>query len=62
MSGALLLKGDRMDEKNTNKFIGYAVVAIVAYYVLQMIVPFLFYGVIGLVGWRVYQEHQKTKK
>ncbi len=50
-----------MDEKQSNQIIGFAVVAIVAYYVLQMIVPYLFLGVIGLVGWRVYQEFNNRK-
>jgi hypothetical protein len=59
--GCFDLKGDRMDENKINKFIGYSVMAIVAYYVLQMIVPFLFFGVIGLVIWRVYQDHNKHK-
>lgn len=56
-----LVKGDRMDDKQTNKLIGYAVVAIIAYYLLQMIVPFLIWGVMGMVAWRVYQEHNKFK-
>jgi hypothetical protein len=56
-----LVKGDRMDDKQTNKLIGYAVVAIIAYYLLQMIVPFLIWGVIGMVVWRVYQEHNKHR-
>lgn len=61
MVSGRLLKGDRMDDKQTNKLIGYAVVAIIAYYLLQMIVPFLIWGVIGLVVWRVYQERNKFK-
>jgi hypothetical protein len=48
-----------MDENQTNKLIGYAVLAIIAYYVLQMIVPFLIYGVIGMVCWRIYLERKK---
>jgi hypothetical protein len=59
--GCFYLKGDRMDENRINKLIGYSVIAIVAYYVLQMIVPFLFFGMIGLVIWRVYQDHNKYK-
>ena len=50
-----------MDDKQINKFIGYAVVAIIAYYVLQMLVPFLIWGGLGLVVWRVYQEFNKHK-
>ena len=51
-----------MDEKYVNKLIGYAVVAIVAYFVLQMIVPYLMYGVVGMVVWRIYLEKQKHKR
>ncbi len=51
-----------MDERQLNKFIGYAVMVICAYYVLQLIVPYLFYGVIFLIVWRAYQEYQKHKK
>ena len=50
-----------MDENNFNKFIGYAVLAIIAYYVLQLILPFLFAGIIGIVVVRAYQEYQKFK-
>ena len=50
-----------MDEQQTNKIIGYAVMAIVAFYILQMIVPYLFWGVIGMVIWRIYLEHNKFK-
>ena len=50
-----------MDEQQNTKLIGYAVMAIIAFYILQMIVPFLIYGAIGLVIWRVYHEHQKYK-
>ena len=50
-----------MDEKYINKLIGYAVVAIFAYEILQLIVPFLIYAVIGCVIWRVYQSHQNHK-
>jgi fatty acid desaturase len=50
-----------MDEKQFNKIIGYMVMAIIAYFVLQFIVPYLIYGVIGLVVWRVYLTYQKHK-
>jgi hypothetical protein len=50
-----------MDEQQLNKLIGYAVLAIIAYYVLQMIVPFLFWGVLGMVVWRIYLERNKFK-
>jgi hypothetical protein len=38
-----------MDEKEHNKLIGYAVLAIIAYFILQALVPYLIWGVIGLV-------------
>ena len=50
-----------MDNKTSNQLIGYAVLAIIAYYLLQMIIPFLIYGVVGLVIWRIYQEYQNHK-
>jgi hypothetical protein len=56
-----LQKGDRMDDKQQNQLIGYAVVAIIAYHILQAVVPFLIYGVIGVVMWRVYREINKPK-
>jgi len=62
MSGALLLKGDRMDDKQINTIIGYAVVAIVAYYVLSAIIPFLIAGVIGWVVLKAYAQYQRNKK
>ena len=50
-----------MNEKDMNKFIVYAVMAIFASYILQMIVPFLIWGVIGMVALRIYQAHNKYK-
>jgi uncharacterized transporter YbjL len=50
-----------MGDKEFNKTIGYAVMAIIAYYILQMLVPFLIWGVIGMVVWRVYQEYNKPR-
>jgi len=51
-----------MDNKQLNKSIGYAVVAIVAYYVLQMIVPMLIWAVLIMVAWRIYLEYPKNKR
>jgi len=39
---------------NQNKVIGYMIVAIVAYYILSAIMPFLIWGLIGLVVVRIY--------
>jgi len=60
MSGTLL-KGDRMNQKNSNQLIGFAVMAILASYILQMLVPYLFWGVIGMVIWRIVLERNKFK-
>ncbi len=48
-----------MDDKQMHKFIGYAVLLIIAYYVLQAVVPFLISGVIGMMIWRIYLETKK---
>jgi predicted PurR-regulated permease PerM len=50
-----------MDDQKINKLIGYAIMAIIAYYLLQMVVPFLISGVVGLVVWRIIQEFQNRK-
>jgi hypothetical protein len=34
-------------------------VLIIAYYILQAIVPFLIWGVFGVVVWRIYLETKK---
>lgn len=48
-----------MDEKQINQFIGYAVVAICAYYILQMILPFLFVGLVCVVIWHLFNLNQR---
>ena len=50
-----------MNRNNSNQMIGYAVMAIIAYYILQMIFPFLVWGVIAMVAWRIYLESKKFK-
>ena len=49
-----------MDEKYTNRVIGGAVLVIIAYFIIQMILPFLILGVIGLVLWRIYQNYRRS--
>jgi len=56
------LKGDQMDENRIHKLIGYLVLAFVAYQILTFVVPYLMYGVIGLVLIRVFQEYQKNRR
>ena len=51
-----------MDDKQMQKFIGYAVLAIIAYFVLEVVVPYLMIGVIAMVVLRAYQEFQKLNK
>ncbi len=50
-----------MNQNNTNKMIGFAVMAILAYYILQMLVPYLFWAVIGMVIWRIVLERNRFK-
>jgi hypothetical protein len=47
--------------ENENKLIGYMVMAIIAYYILEVIVPFLIWGVIIWVVFKAYLEYQKHK-
>ncbi len=47
--------------ENQNKIIGYMVMAIVAYYVLQIIVPFLIWGLIGLVVLQIYWANRRNR-
>ena len=51
-----------MDEKQIHKLIAWLVMAFLAYQILSFIVPYIMYGVIGLVMLRVFQEHHKNKK
>ena len=51
-----------MDPKQTNQLIGYTVLVILAYYVLQLVIPYLLYAMAGLVIWRVYQEYRDHHK
>jgi hypothetical protein len=47
--------------ENQNKLIGYLVLAIVAYHVLNAIIPFLFWALIVCVLWRFYADHTKDR-
>jgi uncharacterized membrane protein YraQ (UPF0718 family) len=60
MSGALLLKRTMMRE-NENKIIGYMIIAIIAYYILEIVVPFLIWGVIIWGVFKAWMEYQKHK-
>lgn len=51
-----------MDDKEFNKAIGYAVLAICGYFVLQFVIQYLIYGVIGLIGLRIFMHYQRNKK
>lgn len=50
-----------MDDKQMQKYFGYAVLAIFAYYILKMIMPFLIWGVVIMVIWKIYLESNKHK-
>ena len=44
--------------ESQNKLMGYAIMAIVAYYVLAAIVPLLIVAVVAMVVWRAYEQHK----
>ena len=44
------------------KIIGWGVVALIGYYVMQAILPMLFFGLIGLVSWYCYVNFGGHKK
>ena len=50
-----------MDEREFNKFIGYAIGLIFVYYLLGFFIQYLIYGVVGLVLFRLVLEYQKRK-
>lgn len=50
-----------MDENNADRAIGYALFLILAYYILQMIVPLLWWVLVGMAVWRIYLERRKLK-
>jgi hypothetical protein len=50
-----------MDENNSNKAISYALFLIIAYYLLQMIVPLLWWVLLGMVIWRICLERKNFK-
>ena len=47
--------------EDQNKIIGYMVVAIVAYYILSAIVPFLIVGVVGLIAFRLIIQNKRGR-
>jgi hypothetical protein len=50
-----------MDEKQLNKTIGYAIAIIIGYYIIGVFIPMLTWGVVGLIAFRIFSEHQKHK-
>ena len=51
-----------MDNQQFNKLMGYAILAICAYFVLQFIIQYLIYGVIGLIIMRLFVEYQNNNR
>jgi hypothetical protein len=51
-----------MDDRTFNKTIGYCLAIILGYYIVGIFIPMLTWGVVGLVVFRIYQEHQKRKR
>jgi hypothetical protein len=50
-----------MDEHQIDKAIGFAVMLLIAFYLLQMVVPLLIWAIAILVAWRVYLAYHKHK-
>ena len=50
-----------MHEKEINKLVGYAVMAIFAYAILQAVIPFLIWGVIGWAVFKAFEIFNKHK-
>ena len=44
-----------------NQIIGYMIVAIVAFYILSAIVPFLIVGVVGWIVLRVIEQNKRGR-
>jgi hypothetical protein len=55
------MKGDPMDEHQIDRAIGFAVLLIIAFYLLQMVVPLLMWAIAALVAWRVYLAYHKRR-
>jgi len=51
-----------MDDKQLHKFIGYAILAAIAYAILQTILPYLIWGLIIVTVWRwCFGDHKPRK-
>ena len=51
--------GAKMDNKKFLEIIGYLIAAILFYYVLQMMLPFLVIGVVGLVILQLFKNYKR---
>ena len=47
--------------EDQNKIIGYMIVAIVAYYILSAIIPFLIVGVLGWIVLHVINQNKRGR-
>ena len=47
--------------EDQSKIIRYLIAAIVAYYILQIIMPFLIWGLLGLVAWQIYLAYHRGR-
>jgi hypothetical protein len=50
-----------MDERQINKFIGYAIVIIIGYHIIGVFIPMLTWGVVVVVVIRIIQIYQNNK-
>jgi hypothetical protein len=54
-------KGNPMDQRSTDKAIGYGIIIIICYHLIGVFIPILTWLVMGLVIFRIYQEYTKRK-
>jgi len=50
-----------MDQRSTDKAIGYGIIIIICYHLIGVFIPILTWLVMGLVIFRIYQEYTKRK-
>ena len=46
---------------NQNRLIAWMVIAIVSYYALQVVLPLLIWGLVGLVAWQIYWAYRRGR-
>jgi hypothetical protein len=61
MSGAFLSERKLMDDRQINKFIGYAIAIIIGYHLVGIFIPMMTWGVVAAVVIRIIQIYHNNK-